>query len=402
MKAYPYLINQDGSGRRLIPSQAQERPYDEAWLQEVLRQHPNILPAAEIESIFSPLVSIGREVSTDSGPIDNLFISHRGYLILVETKLWRNPEARREVVAQAIDYGSSLSKWKYEKLNDAVKQYTGKYESGEMSLVDWVEQRLGPVEGGRDFFEESVAKNLRLGRFLTMIVSDKIRQPVIEMVSYVNKYPGLAMDVALVELQCFWPDEQGNWPLFVVPSIVARTEIVERSVVQVTVSGAESSLIEVRQEKTVEQATVRARVSLSEEAFWELLREQVPQAYDKAQHLITAYKDRAGEGVEVSSSGASVTVKLAAQETGKPISLFYLDKRAYLNVWPQTIGDQLFRAGFDAHLVRSYEQNLLSTFGQTKSKTDLAWPVAEMDTEQFKMIVDNFILAIRQAEPLEE
>src|SRR5438552_3944587 len=148
MEAFPFIVKKDSSGKRLQSASSDERPYDEAWLQELLRKYPDILPVAEIESVFSPLTPIGREVTTDSGPIDNLFISHRGYLVLVETKLWRNPEARREVVAQAIDYGSSLSKWNYEKLDSSVRVYTKKHEDAEHSLTDWVEKKLGPVEGG--------------------------------------------------------------------------------------------------------------------------------------------------------------------------------------------------------------------------------------------------------------
>ena len=60
MEAYPFLIREDGSGDRLDPAHPRGQTYDEAWLQELLRQHPDILPAAEIEPVFSPLVSIGR------------------------------------------------------------------------------------------------------------------------------------------------------------------------------------------------------------------------------------------------------------------------------------------------------------------------------------------------------
>ena len=117
MKASPFLIQKESVGERLHAVGPNERLHDESWLQEVLRIHPDILPTAEIEPIFHPLIPIGREVTVGTGSIDNLFISHRGYLVLVETKLWRNPEAKREVVAQAIDYGSSISKWSYSSLD---------------------------------------------------------------------------------------------------------------------------------------------------------------------------------------------------------------------------------------------------------------------------------------------
>ena len=58
------------------------------------------------ERVEPPLVSLGREVSTPVGAIDNLFLSRNGYLVIVETKLCRNPEARRQVAAQLIDYAA--------------------------------------------------------------------------------------------------------------------------------------------------------------------------------------------------------------------------------------------------------------------------------------------------------
>lgn len=124
MRTYPFLINRDASGERLRPVGERRPTYNEVWLQDLLCKYPDILPTAEIEPVFHPLIPIGREVITEAGgAIDNLFISHRGYLVLVETKLWRNPEAKREVVAQAIDYGASVSKWNYSRLNDGQGVY---------------------------------------------------------------------------------------------------------------------------------------------------------------------------------------------------------------------------------------------------------------------------------------
>ena len=76
-----------------------EGTFDEGWLQETLRRFPEVLPVEDFGPVFQPLVPIDREVPTAAGSIDNLFISHDGYLVLAEAKLWRNPEATREVVA---------------------------------------------------------------------------------------------------------------------------------------------------------------------------------------------------------------------------------------------------------------------------------------------------------------
>lgn len=45
-----------------------------------------------------------------SGSIDNLYLSTGGYAVLVETKLWRNPQARREVLSQTLDYIKDLAR----------------------------------------------------------------------------------------------------------------------------------------------------------------------------------------------------------------------------------------------------------------------------------------------------
>ena len=400
MKTYPFLINRDGSGERLQPVEKREPMYDEAWLQELLRKHPDILPTAEMELVFYPLIPIGREVVTETGAIDNLFISHRGYLVLVETKLWRNPEAKREVVAQAIDYGSSVSKWNYSRLNEVARAYTRRYEDSELDLLDWVERQYGPVEGGRHFFEETVAKNLRLGRFLTLIVGDRIRQSLVEMLNYVNRYPHLATDVALVELRCYrWKQEQ-DWPLLVIPSIVARTEVVERSIIQVTVQQEGMYQVDVRQEGTEDRTGVRKRVTLTEEAFWELLMEQAPGEYKAIRSLIDRYRGR--DSITIDTAESSIVVRLDIQDTGQQASIFFVNKSGQLCTWPGTIANQLAKAGLDPGLAESYGDRMRGIMKMSKDRKDFARSIANVNVDEFAAAVDTFIEQIQVAERVEK
>ena len=399
MKASPFLINEDASGETLQPVPVRERVYNEAWLQELLRKYPDILPVTEIDPVFWPLVPIGREVATETGAIDNLFISHRGYLVLVETKLWRNPQAKREVLAQAIDYASSMSKWKYNRLDEVARDYTLKYENLEIGLVDWVEKHQGPVEGGSYFFEETVAKNLRLGRFLTLIVGDRIRHSMVEMLSYVNKYPHLASNVAMVELQCFRWASEDDWPLLVVPNVVARTEVVERSVVQVTLKSDGSYQVQADQEKAepAGRGPKRGALStLSEEAFWELLMEQAPGNYETARRLIEHYRDN--EVVTVDPAGGSVVARLDIQDTGQQASLFFIRKAGTLHVWTNTIRDQLKKAGLSPKVVDSYEAQVKGIFQLGKDRKELARPVGEIDIDAFMSAADAFVEDVQRAE----
>lgn len=75
MKSTPFLIKPDKTGHALTRIDPQKKQYNESWLQELLQRHPNLLPVEEFESMFSAITPIGREIPTNAGPIDNLFIS---------------------------------------------------------------------------------------------------------------------------------------------------------------------------------------------------------------------------------------------------------------------------------------------------------------------------------------
>jgi hypothetical protein len=93
----PYVIEDiEASGRMLKPLPIKNKLFQEEWLQKLLQNHSAILPVELIDESFGPLVPLGREIAN----IDNLFISPSGSITIVETKLWRNPEAHRTVVAQ--------------------------------------------------------------------------------------------------------------------------------------------------------------------------------------------------------------------------------------------------------------------------------------------------------------
>ena len=76
----------------------------EAYIQALVHEHPACLPIAEIDAMFSGPVPICTELNTPAGPIDNFMVTSSGLPVLVECKLWRNPEGRREVVGQILDY----------------------------------------------------------------------------------------------------------------------------------------------------------------------------------------------------------------------------------------------------------------------------------------------------------
>ena len=74
-------------------------------------------------AIISPgLAIIGRQVPTQSGPLDLLAIDKAGNLIVVEVKKNSLP---RESLAQAIDYVSEVASWNLDKISEKCIKYTG-------------------------------------------------------------------------------------------------------------------------------------------------------------------------------------------------------------------------------------------------------------------------------------
>ena len=132
------VLVRDGEATPLRRVPFDERTFDELALQDLLFAHPALIPAGDIEPLFAGLRPLARELPVGGGFLDLIFMNGEGYLTLVETKLWRNPEARRTVVAQIIDYASHLSTWTYDELRQAVLacRNNAAWSSSDDPLVD--------------------------------------------------------------------------------------------------------------------------------------------------------------------------------------------------------------------------------------------------------------------------
>lgn len=83
--------------------------YNENWLQDLIHNHPALVPSGEVEAAFDGIVPVVRELPLPSGFLDNLYITPSGYPVLVEVKLWKNQEARRKVLAQILEYAKDFA-----------------------------------------------------------------------------------------------------------------------------------------------------------------------------------------------------------------------------------------------------------------------------------------------------
>ena len=163
----PIILNPDGSINKIRRVSFTENMFQEGWLQDLIENNPELLPVAEIEPAFTPMVSVGREVATQSGYIDNLFLSPQGNLTVVETKLWRNPEARREVVGQIIDYAKDVSRWTFEELESKVREYNLRYRKSNSGILDSLRLIEDIEESEEQIIVDAITRNLQRGRLMT-------------------------------------------------------------------------------------------------------------------------------------------------------------------------------------------------------------------------------------------
>jgi hypothetical protein len=228
--ATPYLITgEDATGEqlRLLPSR--EKAFQEDWLQELLFKHPSILPVDQLDEAFASPISIGREIAG----IDNLFISPRGLLTLVETKLWRNPEAHRTVVAQILDYAKTLTTWEYQELDKSVQISMQRLTGKPIDIYQTVKRKAKDLDLSEIEFQDKVQDCLYNGRFALLIVGDKIYPGATQLAETIQSAPHLQFSIGFVELQCYRFSKDSTWPLVVFPYFVAKTKEITRAVVKV-------------------------------------------------------------------------------------------------------------------------------------------------------------------------
>jgi len=394
---YPIIINKGGSISRPKRIPLTQKLFEEGWIQEHIREHPELLPINDIEPVFAPLISIGREVPTLSGSIDNLFLSNQGYLTIVETKLWRNPEARREVVGQIIDYAKDVSQWAYDDLEKLVREYNKKYRQKDIGILDTL--RLYEQIDDQDEPEliDSVSKNIKNGRFLLLIVGDGIRESVEEMAQYLQRTPQLFFTLALVELQVYEVEDDDS--LLVIPQVVTRTTEVVRAVVRVETHELGKFEVSVPDEKVGKEKP--KRFTLTEDEFFKHLEGEVGPAEVKIAHQII--NDMEKIGCIIDWKQASFVVKLPdPTESGQNLTMFVIQKNGVM--WLGWLPTQLKNINLPMELGQDFVAKLADLFKCKVASTDKSIlsrniPLKELysNYSEFLVIVKAAVSRIKEA-----
>ncbi|MEQ9261201.1 MAG: hypothetical protein RIG84_19100 [Roseovarius sp.] len=241
----------------------------EKWLQELIFDNPEVLPLEEIELGSGQMVPLCRELRIPKAGgnvfLDILGVTARGRLVLVECKLWRNPQARREVVAQILEYAAHLRRWSYADLTAQLKNKQGWKSSN--PIHERVIAAGAEVEEAA--FSDAVAQSLRTGDFDLVVAGDGIRE---DMAAIAEHLHGQGARLALLEFQV-WSDETGRQ--LVVPQIPFKSEVHKQRIV-VDQSDNPVTLANAADEESEDVVNPdRASRNAEKRAFWQRFIEEI-------------------------------------------------------------------------------------------------------------------------------
>ena len=307
--------------------------FDEAWLQQLLYRCPSVFPTEQIEPGFGDLVPVCRELTVAlgagrSGALDNLYMTRDGGLVLVEAKLWRNPEARRSVVAQAMEYAAAVFRMSYEQLQVAILNARTSVDRPARSLAEiigWETSDLDEAE-----FIDAVSRNLRRGRAIIAVVGDGIREDILPLAELLQSHAGHRFTFALVELAVY--EAPVTDTKIVIPSVLAQTTLIERGVIRLE---GDTGRILVDAARPLVSGSAegpsRRTVSIGEDEFYDILAQRDPSWPP----LLKAFLEKGEElGLYIERKGG-LNIKHASP-TGQPLNLGTISKDGFIDTSPST------------------------------------------------------------------
>lgn len=188
-------------------------------LQTLLQDYPEIIPGTQIDPASDEpprFVLLRREMPVAGWSLDHLYVDQYGVLTLVETKLLQNPESRRDVIGQIIEYAANAQEvWAFGK----ARQYAVEYWSKRGKDFNDILSDKFPELDIEEFWKK-VEDNLSHRRIRLIIASDTIRPEVRRMVEYLNSEMQNT-EVLGLELKIYGENDD---ELVFVPRIIGQTQ----------------------------------------------------------------------------------------------------------------------------------------------------------------------------------
>ena len=160
----------------------------EDLFQKLLSDHPAMLrlaggPQGELLLIRREQPVPDAMNGSDRWSLDHLFLDRQGVPVLVEVKRASDTRARREVVAQMLDYAANgVAYWPIDRIIQAYKETSATAGiEPDLNLADFLEG------ADPEAFWRSVEANLRSGRVRMLFVADRIPKELARIIEFLNE-----------------------------------------------------------------------------------------------------------------------------------------------------------------------------------------------------------------------
>jgi hypothetical protein len=162
----------------------------ESLLEKSIAEVEGLLPLAAINDEAANYVTLGRQWAAGPGTADVVLLGSDALLTIVETKLKKNPEARRSVIAQIVEYAAYASEWSLAEIALKTEAY---YQSAKAPTQDrglvfdaLVQRLLHDSADSVEQFKEKVQQNLAQGRVRLVVAMDEVGEQVQKIITFVN------------------------------------------------------------------------------------------------------------------------------------------------------------------------------------------------------------------------
>ncbi|HOO97002.1 MAG TPA: hypothetical protein PKV16_04495 [Caldisericia bacterium] len=160
----------------------------EAELQVLIAKHPKlIMQDPKTQKFLLVDRELGIPITYDGAnkySLDHLFIDENGVPVLVEVKRSNNPEVRRSVVGQMLDYAANASiYWTIDSLKDAINK---RLMSGNLDYDNVIENHIGDNLTESEFWAQ-VKSNLRSGNLKLVFASDELPSELITIINFLSE-----------------------------------------------------------------------------------------------------------------------------------------------------------------------------------------------------------------------
>ncbi len=198
------LFIEEGSELRPLPEVAIKL---EDELQTLVAAHPELLSGDDDQAAGRRWLLIRREqgIAANDGEadrfsLDHLFVDQEGIPTLVEVKRASDTRARREVVAQMLDYAANA-----QNFMDAAA-VRGAYEAENPDAAELVEAALG-ADIEPDVLWAQFASNLRAGNLRLVFLADRIPSELRTLIEFLNEQ-FTSIEVYGIEVTTFQAEDQ--------------------------------------------------------------------------------------------------------------------------------------------------------------------------------------------------